>query len=47
MSARYLASSRGEAVSQDDVVAALNRTYPMSIMLSSLRTWADGRTVKA
>jgi hypothetical protein len=32
-------------------MAALNRTYPMSIMraesISSLRTWAEGRTVKA
>jgi SpoVK/Ycf46/Vps4 family AAA+-type ATPase len=51
VSARYLASSRAEAVQQDDVLAALNRTYPMSIMraesISSLRTWAEGRTVKA
>jgi SpoVK/Ycf46/Vps4 family AAA+-type ATPase len=51
VSARYLASSRGEAVQCADVVAALNRTYPMSIMraesIASLRTWAEGRTVKA
>ena len=51
VSARYLASSRGEAVQQEDVLAAVNRTYPMSIMraesISSLRTWAEGRTVKA
>ena len=51
VSARYLASSRGEAVAQEDVLAAVNRTYPMSIMraesISSLRTWAEGRTVKA
>jgi SpoVK/Ycf46/Vps4 family AAA+-type ATPase len=51
VSARYLASSRGEVIQQADVLAALNRTYPMSIMraesISSLRAWADGRTVKA
>jgi SpoVK/Ycf46/Vps4 family AAA+-type ATPase len=51
VSARYLASSRSEAVQPEDVTAALNRTYPMSIMraesISSLRTWAEGRTVKA
>jgi hypothetical protein len=38
-------------VQQDDVLAALNRTYPMSIMraesIAALRAWADGRTVKA
>lgn len=51
VSARYLASSRDDTVQQADVMAALNRTYPMSIMrsesISSLRTWAEGRTVKA
>jgi SpoVK/Ycf46/Vps4 family AAA+-type ATPase len=51
VSARYLSSSRGETVHQDDLIAALNRTYPMSIMraesISSLRTWAEGRTVRA
>jgi SpoVK/Ycf46/Vps4 family AAA+-type ATPase len=51
VSARYLASSRGDVINPEDVLAALNRTYPMSIMraesISSLRTWADGRTVKA
>lgn len=51
VAARYLASSRGETVQHQDVLAALNRTYPMSIMraesIASLRAWADGRTVKA
>jgi SpoVK/Ycf46/Vps4 family AAA+-type ATPase len=51
VSARYLASSRGEVIEQNDVLAALNRTYPMSIMraesISSLRAWAKDRTVKA
>lgn len=51
VSARYLASSRGEPVGQDDVLAALNRTYPMSIMraesIAALRAWAENRTVKA
>ncbi|MGD8833171.1 MAG: AAA family ATPase [Pseudomonadales bacterium] len=51
VSARYLASARKESVQQDDVLAALNRTYPMSIMraesIAALRAWADGRTVKA
>jgi len=51
VSARYLAGSRGEPVQQDDVLAALNRTYPMSIMraesIASLRAWAANRTVKA
>jgi SpoVK/Ycf46/Vps4 family AAA+-type ATPase len=51
VSARYLAGSRGEAVTQDDVLAALHRTYPISIMraesIASLRAWAENRTVKA
>jgi len=51
VSARYLAESRGGPIRQDDLEAALNRTYPMSIMrsesIASLRTWADGRTVMA
>ena len=51
VSARYLASSKRGSVTQADVVAALNRTYPISVMrsesISSLRQWADGRTVKA
>ena len=30
VSSRYLASSRGDGVGNDDVLAAVNRTYPMS-----------------
>lgn len=51
VSARYLAGSREGTVTQADVEAALNRTYPMSVMrgesIAALRNWADGRTVKA
>jgi len=51
VSARYLAGSRGEPVQQDDVLAALNRTYPISIMraesIASLKAWAENRTVRA
>ena len=51
VAARYLAGSRDEALQQADVMAALNRTYPMSIMhgesIAALRTWAEGRTVRA
>lgn len=38
-------------VSQEDVLAAVNRTFPMSVMraesINSLRAWASGRTVPA
>ena len=51
VSARYLASSRGDEVSQSDLLNAVNRTYPMSVMraesVRALRSWADGRTVPA
>ncbi len=51
VSARYLASSRGETLTEADVLDALNRTYPMSVMrgesINALRTWAAERTVKA
>ncbi len=51
VAARYLASSRGDALTPEDVMAALNRTYPMSVMraesISALRAWAEDRTVKA
>jgi SpoVK/Ycf46/Vps4 family AAA+-type ATPase len=51
VSARYLASAHGDALSQEDVTSATNRTYPMSVMrsesITALRTWAEGRTVKA
>ena len=51
ISARYLAASREGHVTQGDVQAAIDRTYPMSVLhaerISSLRVWADGRTVPA
>ncbi|HEY5645437.1 MAG TPA: AAA family ATPase [Pseudomonadales bacterium] len=51
VSARYLAGSRNDPTRQEDVLAALNRTYPMSILraesIASLRAWAENRTVKA
>ncbi|MEZ5561323.1 MAG: AAA family ATPase, partial [Pseudomonadales bacterium] len=51
VSARYLAGSRGDQVRQADVLAAVNRTYPMSVLraesIQQLRAWAKGRTVPA
>jgi hypothetical protein len=51
VSSRYLASSRSGVVSQDDLLDAVNRTYPMSVMraehIDQLRSWANGRTVPA
>jgi len=51
VSARYLATSRSEPLTADDLLAAVNRTYPMSVMrgesINALRSWADGRTVRA
>ena len=51
ISARYLAASRDACVQHADVQAAIDRTYPMSVLhaesIASLRTWADGRTVPA
>lgn len=51
VSARYLASSRGDPITQADLTAAINRTYPISILrgesIAALRTWANGRTVPA
>jgi len=51
VSSRYLASSRDDLVTEEDVLGAINRTYPMSVMraesIASLRAWADGRTVMA
>ncbi|MEM1230851.1 MAG: AAA family ATPase [Pseudomonadota bacterium] len=51
VSARYLASARSQGLTQEDVLAAINRTYPMSVMraesISQLRQWAQGRTVQA
>jgi SpoVK/Ycf46/Vps4 family AAA+-type ATPase len=51
VSARYLASSRQGTLTQADLLGAVNRTYPMSVMrgdsISALRTWAKDRTVLA
>lgn len=54
VSARYLAASRTEddgVVTTADVLAAVNRTYPMSVLRSdsidALRGWARNRTVPA
>lgn len=51
VSARYLASSRQATLTQADLLGAVNRTYPMSVMrgesISALRTWAKDRTVLA
>jgi len=51
VSARYLASSRGSALGQADLLDAVSRTYPMSVMqaehIAALRDWATGRTVPA
>ena len=56
VSARYLAGARADEgvageVGQGDVLAAVNRTFPMSVMraesIDALRTWARDRTVPA
>jgi SpoVK/Ycf46/Vps4 family AAA+-type ATPase len=51
VSARYLAGSRSDTLSAEDLLSAINRTYPMSVMrgesISALRAWAKDRTVLA
>jgi SpoVK/Ycf46/Vps4 family AAA+-type ATPase len=51
VSARYLAASRRDGLTSADIAAAINRTYPMSVLradaVESLRSWARGRTVAA
>jgi hypothetical protein len=56
VSARYQAGARsatqgGTTVTQDDVLTAVSRTYPMSILraesIQALRDWARDRTVPA
>jgi SpoVK/Ycf46/Vps4 family AAA+-type ATPase len=51
VSARYLAASQHAPVTSADVLAAINRTYPMSVLradsIDALRAWAKGRTVAA
>ena len=51
VSARYLAADRESGITQNDVQAALDRTYPISVLraesIQSLRDWARDRTVPA
>jgi SpoVK/Ycf46/Vps4 family AAA+-type ATPase len=51
VSARYLCAARNTPVTTDDIRAAINRTYPLSVLradaVDSLRAWAHGRTVPA
>ncbi len=51
VSARYLAAARDGDLSTADVEAALDRTYPISVLraesIQSLRDWAKNRTVPA
>jgi SpoVK/Ycf46/Vps4 family AAA+-type ATPase len=51
VSARYLASARDGKITQQDILASLGRTYPISVLkaesIQSLRTWAADRTVPA
>ena len=51
VSARYLSASHQATVSTDDVLTAIDRTYPMSVLradsVQALRAWATGRTVPA
>jgi SpoVK/Ycf46/Vps4 family AAA+-type ATPase len=51
VAARYLAASQQASLTTADIRAAINRTYPMSVLradaVNSLREWANGRTVPA
>lgn len=51
VSARYLAAARDDQITQQDIIAALDRTYPISVLraesIQSLRSWAKERTVPA
>jgi SpoVK/Ycf46/Vps4 family AAA+-type ATPase len=51
VSARHLAASNGQSVTSDDVVDAIQRTYPLSVLraddIEQLRAWARDRTVPA
>ncbi len=51
VSARYLAAARDGAITQADLKAALDRTYPISVLraesIQALRSWAADRTVPA
>ncbi len=51
VSARHLSASHGQPLTTDDIKAAVNRTYPLSVLraddIAHLRTWARDRTVPA
>lgn len=51
VSARYLAAAREDSISQADILGALERTYPISVLraesIDALRQWARDRTVPA
>jgi SpoVK/Ycf46/Vps4 family AAA+-type ATPase len=51
VSSRYLAGARGDGVVQEDLLGAVNRTFPVSVMraesIDALRDWATDRTVPA
>ncbi|NJN52955.1 MAG: AAA family ATPase [Gammaproteobacteria bacterium] len=51
VSARHMAAAKETALTTQDVVDALNRTYPLSVLrgdsIAALRTWAKDRTVPA
>jgi len=51
VSARYLAAARDGNITQADIKAAVDRTYPISVLraesIQSLRNWAKDRTVPA
>ena len=51
VSARYGAASRGQEVGDADLLQAVEKTYPLSVLhaeaINSLREWANGRTVLA
>ncbi|MET0660505.1 MAG: AAA family ATPase [Steroidobacteraceae bacterium] len=51
VSARYLSASHQAVVTTEDVLGAINRTYPMSVLradsVQALRAWAKDRTVPA
>jgi len=51
VSARYLADARGATVTDEDLIAAVNQTYPLSVTraesIAALRAWAEHRTVPA
>ena len=51
VSARYLAAARGDEVTFTDLLQAVQKTYPLSVLhaetIDSLRAWARGRAVLA